>query len=118
VFLAPYPRVLPCSPSLEPHPLPFQVNSGDKVHFKWNGENMGLYGFYKESDYKKCLKGNLNYMKNTRGSGLFSTKANRSGWRYYAHISGAEDGACKYERKGCHKGVKGSCQAKVKIHWG
>ncbi len=79
---------------------------------------MGLYGFYKESDYKKCAKGNLNYMTNTRGSGLFSTKANRGGWRYYAHISGAQDGACKYERKGCQKGVKGTCQAKVKIHWG
>ncbi len=42
----------------------------------------------------------------------------RSSARYYAHISGAQDGACKYERKGCHKGVKGSCQSKVKIHWG
>ena len=44
--------------------------------------------------------------------------SNRSGWRYYAHITGASDGACKYERKGCHKGVKGTCKAKVKIHWG
>ena len=51
-------------------------------------------------------------------SELPSTKANRGGWRYYAHISGAQDGACKYERKGCQKGVKGKCQAKVKIHWG
>ena len=94
------------------------MRSGDKVLFKWRGENMGLYGFYSEAAYRSCSKNRLNYMKNTRGSGDFWTKANRSGWRYYAHISGAQDGACKYERKGCHKGVKGGCQAKVKIHWG
>jgi hypothetical protein len=94
------------------------VKSGDKVLFRWRRETMGLYGFYSEAHYRKCSKARLNYMKNTRSSGDFWTKANRAGWRYYAHISKAADGACKYERKGCHKSVKGTCQAKIKIHWG
>ena len=79
---------------------------------------MGLYGFYKESHYKSCNKRDLNYMKNTRSSGSFKTKPNRSGWRYYAYITKADDGACKY---GCNKGkgkVKGACAQKIAIFWG
>lgn len=97
-----------------------QVCSRDVVHFKWSGEQMGLYGFYTQKAFRQCAKGNLNYMKNTRPSGAFKTKGNRSGCRYYAHIGGAGDGACKYgcgNKKNKTNYIKGSCEQRVTICW-
>jgi len=97
-----------------------QVCSGDVVHFQWSGEQMGLYGFYNEKAYRNCAKGNLNYMKNTRAKGSFKTKPNRSGWRYYAHIGGAGDGACKYgcgNPKNKTNRISGTCEQRIAILW-
>ena len=98
------------------------ICSGDIVHFVWSDEpgGMGLYGFYKEEEYISCDKRDVNYIKNTRPNGEFKTKANRSGWRYYGHLTGADDGACKY---GCNtekdrgKKITGTCAQRVAIHW-
>lgn len=106
--------------SLNLYPCFVQVCSGDVVHFKWSGEQMGLYGFYNENAYRKCAKGNLNYMKNTRPKGSFKTKPNRSGWRYYAHIGGAGDGACKYgcgNPKNKTNRITGTCEQRIAILW-
>ena len=97
-----------------------QVCSGDVVHFKWSGEPMGLYGFYTVNHYRKCHKGDLNYMKNTRTWGSFKTKPNNSGWRYYAYITGAGDGACKYgcgHSKNKSNRITGTCKQKLAIYW-
>lgn len=94
--------------------------SGDKLRLEWSGENMGVYGFYTLDHYENCIKDDLNYIKNTRPSGYFLTKANRGGWRYYAYITGADDGACKY---GCGterdkgKEITGTCAQKVAVLW-
>jgi len=99
------------------------ICSGDIVHFVWSGEpgGMGLYGFYKEEEYISCDKRDVNYIKNTRPNGEFKTKANRSGWRYYGHLTGADDGACNY---GCNtekdrgKKITGTCAQRIAINWG
>ena len=94
--------------------------SGDKLRLEWSGENMGVYGFYTLEHYQDCIKDNLNYIKNTRPSGFFLTKGNRGGWRYYAYITGADDGACKY---GCGtdrdkgKQITGTCAQKIAVRW-
>lgn len=81
---------------------------------------MGVYGFYSLEHYEGCIKDNLNYIKNTRPNGFFMTKANRGGWRYYAYITGADDGACKY---GCGtardkgKQITGTCAQKIAVNW-
>ena len=79
-----------------------QVCSGDVVNFYWSGETMGMFGFYSEAHYNSCNKSNLNFMKNIHGAGSFDTKANNSGYRYYAYIP--------------NKG-KGDCELKLKIYW-
>eukprot|EP00890_Picochlorum_soloecismus_P002460 jgi/Picsp_1/3214/NSC_06054-R1_polysaccharide lyase family 14 protein len=99
------------------------ICSGDIVHFVWSDEpgGMGLYGFYKEEEYISCDKRDVDYIKNTRPNGEFKTKPNRSGWRYYGHLTGADDGACKY---GCNtekdrgKTITGTCAQRIAIHWG
>lgn len=105
---------------LDPVAKELYLCSGDKLKLEWSGENMGVYGFYSLEHYEKCIKDDLNYIKNTRPNGYFLTKANRSGWRYYAYITGADDGACKY---GCGtdrdkgKQITGICAQKIAVSW-
>ena len=94
--------------------------SGDKLYFSWSGEDMGLYAFYSLEEYQNCDKGNLNYIKNTRPTGNFMTKPNRGGWRYFAHVTGADDGACKYgcgTEKDKGKKITGTCAQKLAVSW-
>ena len=96
--------------------------SGDVLQFSWSGEpgrGIGVYGFFSVEDWQSCTKTpdtELNYMKNQRPSGLFKTKPNRGGWRWYASFDGADDGHCKYS---CNdgKGISGGCNAKVAVNW-
>lgn len=94
--------------------------SGDRLRLEWSGENMGVYGFYTFEHYQSCIKDNLNYIKNTRPSGYFLTKGNRGGWRYFAYITGADDGACKYgcgTEKDKGKQITGTCAQKLAVRW-
>ena len=51
---------------------------------------MNLWMLKDSKEYKRCGKSKLNFLKNPARSGTFYTKANRSGWRYYAHIPGLD----------------------------
>ncbi|MEO2194287.1 MAG: hypothetical protein ABGY24_17780 [bacterium] len=92
------------------------------LQFSWDdepGRGLGVYGFFNVEDWASCAKTpdtELNYMKNQRPSGLFKTKPNRGGWRWYASFDGADDGHCKYS---CQdgKGIRGGCNAKVAVNW-
>ena len=96
--------------------------SRDVLQFSWSGEpgrGVGVYGFFSVEDWQSCAKTpdtELNYMKNQRPSGLFKTKPNRGGWRWYASFDGADDGHCKYT---CSdgKGISGGCNAKIAVNW-
>lgn len=106
--------------SFDPDAKILQLCSRDTLYFLWSEENMGLYGFYTKEHYDGCIKDDLNYIKNTRTNGDFLTKPNRGGWRYYAHITGADDGACKYgcgtpEDKG--KEIRGTCAQRIAVRW-
>lgn len=106
--------------SFDPDAKILHLCSRDTLYFLWSGENMGLYGFYTKEHYDGCIKDDLNYIKNTRTNGDFLTKPNRGGWRYYAYITGADDGACKY---GCGtpqdegKEIRGTCAQKIAVRW-
>jgi hypothetical protein len=76
------------------------VCSGDQVQFVWSGEESGLFLMENKSDYDRCSKSNLNFVKNNRPSGSFYTKANNAGWRYYVYIPSG-----------------GTCSLKIAIYW-
>lgn len=107
---------------LDPRTNELYLCSKDVLQFEWAGETgrgLGLYGFFNVEDWQACAKtpdAELNYMKNQRPSGLFKTKPNGSGWRWYASFDGADDGHCKFS---CSdgKGISGGCNAKVAVNW-
>ena len=102
--------------------LELHLCSKDILQFSWAdepGRGLGVYGFFNLEDWKSCAKTpdtELNYMKNQRPSGLFKTKPNRGGWRWYASFEGADDGHCKYSCQD-DKGISGGCNAKVAVNW-
>lgn len=77
-----------------------QVCSGDRVKFSWHGQTMNMWMFSSKSDFDSCSKGDLNFLKNPASSGSFQTKANNSGWRYYAAIAGTDKGDEHHGAKG------------------
>ena len=106
----------------DPKTLELYLCSKDVLQFSWEnepGRGLGVYGFFNVDDWKSCAKtphAELNYMKNQRPSGLFKTKPNGGGWRWYASFDGADDGHCKHTCKD-GKGIRGDCNAKVAVNW-